>query len=129
MLSPTKNSRIQGLFKAFEWLSSTFQGRFNYQGLFQESPLNSSSFKVCANPVTIKVRKKTRIRNRYDQTPHITQDTTWESDKNAIHHIQESKEVSPFTEGNYKAAMNRQENMSNFLSASYIHMYNLRPNT
>ena len=31
VLSPTENSRIQGLFKAFEWFSSTFQGRFDFQ--------------------------------------------------------------------------------------------------
>ena len=47
VLSPTKNSRIQGLFKAFELLSCTFQGRFN----FQVSSLNSSTFQACANPV------------------------------------------------------------------------------
>ena len=32
-----ENSRIQGLFKAFEWFSSTFQGRFNFQGLFKKA--------------------------------------------------------------------------------------------
>ena len=29
-----------------------------------------------------KVRKAAKIRNRYNQVPHLTQDTTWESDKN-----------------------------------------------
>ena len=29
----------------------------------------------------IKVRKKANIRNRYNQAPHLTQDTVWESDK------------------------------------------------
>ena len=37
VLSPTENSRIQGLFNAFEWFSSTFQGRLNYQGLFKKA--------------------------------------------------------------------------------------------
>ena len=37
VLSPTENSRIQGIFKAFEWFSSTFQGRFNHQGLFKQA--------------------------------------------------------------------------------------------
>ena len=33
-----------------------------------------------------------KIRNRYNQVPHLTQDTTWESDKNTIkHHKQESR--------------------------------------
>ena len=30
----------------------------------------------------IKVRKKAKIRNQYNQIPHLTQDTIWESDKN-----------------------------------------------
>ena len=37
VLSPTENSRIQGHFKAFEWFSSTFQGRFNFQGLLKKA--------------------------------------------------------------------------------------------
>ena len=37
------------------------------------------------------------MRNRYNQAPHLTQDTTLESDINTIkHQIQESQEVSPF---------------------------------
>ena len=28
-----------------------------------------------------KVRKKAKIRIRYNQAPHLTQDTTWESNK------------------------------------------------
>ena len=36
-LNPTENKRIQGLFNAFEWFSSTFQGIFNFQGLFKKA--------------------------------------------------------------------------------------------
>ena len=44
-----------------------------------------------------KVGKKAKIRNRYSRVPHLTQDTTWKSDKNTRkHHIQEGQEVSPF---------------------------------
>ena len=32
---------------------------------------------------TLKARKAAKIRNRYNQVPHVTQDTTWESEKNA----------------------------------------------
>ena len=28
----------------------------------------------------------TKIRNRYNQVSHLTQDTTWESDKNTTKH-------------------------------------------
>ena len=37
VLSSTENRRIQGLFKTFEWFSSTFQGRFNFQGLLKKA--------------------------------------------------------------------------------------------
>ena len=32
----------------------------------------------------LKVRKTAKIRKRYNQVPHLTQDTTWESKKNTI---------------------------------------------
>ena len=50
----------------------------------------------------VKVRKKAKIRNRYNQAPHLIQDTTWESNKNTIkHHTQESQEFSPFPAGDH----------------------------
>ena len=33
-----------------------------------------------------KERKVVKIRNQYNQVPHLTQDTTWESEKNTIKH-------------------------------------------
>ena len=57
-----------------------------------------------------KVKKKGKIRNRYNQVPHLTQDTIWESDKDTRkHHTRESQEVSPFPAGDHKAARNRQD--------------------
>ena len=41
VLSPVKNIRIQGLFKAFEWFSNTFQGRL----IFKDFSRKSSKFK------------------------------------------------------------------------------------
>ena len=62
---------------------------------------------------TLKVRKKVKIRKWYNQVPHLTQDTIWESDKNTRkHHLQESQEVSPFPAGDNKAARNRQDSMT-----------------
>ena len=61
-----------------------------------------------------KIRKKAKIRNQYNQTPRLTQDTICVCDKYTIkHHIQESQDVSPFPAGDHKAAMNRQENRTN----------------
>ena len=44
--------------------------------------------------------------NQYNLVPHLTQDTTWESDKNTIkHNIKESQKASPFPAGDHKAAI------------------------
>ena len=59
----------------------------------------------------MKVRKNAKIRNRYN--PHLTQDITLESDKNTRKHkIQENHEVSSFSADDQKAAMNRQDSMT-----------------
>ena len=50
---------------------------------------------------------------QYNQVPHLTQDTTWEGNKNTINITNTSQEVSPFPVGVHKAAMNRRESMRN----------------
>ena len=43
----------------------------------------------------MKVGNKAKIQNRYNQIPHPTENTMWESDKNTRKYItQESQEVS-----------------------------------
>ena len=54
-----------------------------------------------------------KISNRYNQVPHLTQNTTWESDKTQLNISNESQEVSPFPAGDHNAAMNRRESMTN----------------
>ena len=58
-----------------------------------------------------KVRKIARIRNRYNQVSHISQDTKWESNKITINITNKSQEVSPFPSGDSKTATNRRESM------------------
>ena len=65
------------------------------------------------NDVVQKVRKTAKIRKRYNQVPHLTQDSTWESNKNTIKITNKSQEVSPFPAGDHRAAMNRRESMRN----------------
>ena len=65
------------------------------------------------NFVIIKVRMVVKIMNLYNQIPHLTQDTTWESDKTIKHHKPERQEVSLFPVGDHKATMTRQENITN----------------
>ena len=40
-----------------------------------------------------------KIRKRYNQVPHLTQDTTWESNKNTINITNKSQEFRPFAGG------------------------------
>ena len=54
---------------------------------------------------------ETKIRKRYNQVPHLTQDTTWESNKNTINITNKSQEFSPFPAGDHKAAMNIRKSM------------------
>ena len=55
-----------------------------------------------------KARNKAKIRNWYNQVPHLIQDTKWESEKHTIkHHIKESQEVSLFPASDQKAIVNR----------------------
>ena len=60
----------------------------------------------------IQVRKTANIRKRYNQVPHLTQDTTWESDKNTIKHHYKIHEISPFPAGDHTTAINRRESMT-----------------
>ena len=49
----------------------------------------------------IRLRKTARIRNRYNQVPHLSQDTKWESNKITINITNKSQEVSPFPSGDH----------------------------
>ena len=42
----------------------------------------------------IKVKKVAKIRNWYNQVPHLAQDTIWESDKTQLNITNKSQEVS-----------------------------------
>ena len=50
MLNPPVNGKIKGLFKALECLSSTFQGKFHFQGLFKTVLYIQVLFKHVRNP-------------------------------------------------------------------------------
>ena len=50
--------------------------------LYQLTSVNfrkSLGYLQIGQPILMKVSKKAKIRNRYDQVPHLTQDTIWES--------------------------------------------------
>ena len=50
-----------------------------------------------------KVSKGAKIRNRYDQVPHLTQDTNGKVTNSQLDTTNESQEVSPFPAGDHKA--------------------------
>ena len=53
-----------------------------------------------------KVRKRAKIRNRYNQAPHLTQDTSGKVTTSQLDITNESQEVSPFPAGDHKASIN-----------------------
>ena len=53
------------------------------------------------------VSKGAKIRNRYNQVPHLTQDTNGRVTNSQLDTTNESQEVSPFPAGDHKAHINR----------------------
>ena len=63
------------------------------------------------NSKVIKVSKGAKIRNQYNQVPHLTQDTNGKVTDSQLDTTNESQEVSPFPAGDYKAHINRRIQM------------------
>ena len=55
----------------------------------------------------VKVCKGAKHRNRYNQVPHLTQDTNGKVTNSQLDTTNESQEVSPFPAGDHKAHINR----------------------
>ena len=56
---------------------------------------------------SIKANKSAKIRNRYNQAPHLTQDTIEKVTNAQLYTTNESQEVSPFQAGDHKSQINR----------------------
>ena len=54
-----------------------------------------------------KARKRAKIRNRHNQAPQLTKDTTGKVTTSQLEITNESQEVSPFPAGGHKASTNR----------------------
>ena len=54
-----------------------------------------------------KVRRRAKIRNRYNQAPHLTQDTNGKVTTSQLDITNESQEVSPFQAGDHETSTNR----------------------
>ena len=55
----------------------------------------------------------TNIRNRYNQTAHLTQDTNGKVSTSQLDFTNESQEVSPCPAGDHKASINRRARKHN----------------
>ena len=55
----------------------------------------------------VKARQRAKIRKRYNQAPHLTQDTNGKVTTPQLDITNESQEVSPFRTGDHKASTNR----------------------
>ena len=55
----------------------------------------------------LKVRKGAKIRNQYNQVPHLTQDTNRKVTNSQLDVTNKSQEVSPSPAGDHKAHINR----------------------
>ena len=54
-----------------------------------------------------KVGKGAKIRNRFNQVPHLTQNTNGKVTNSQLDTTNESQEISPFPAGDHKAQSNR----------------------
>ena len=63
--------------------------------------------------VSFQVRKGAKMRNRYNQVPHQTQDTIWKVTNSPLYTTNESQEVSLFPAGDHKAQINRRAQRHN----------------
>ena len=64
-------------------------------------------FPVLAIAPQCKVSKGAKIRNLYNQVPHLTQDTNGKVTNSQLDTTNENQEFSPFPAGDHKAQINR----------------------
>ena len=88
------------------WLKSTIIGQLNIQKMQEAERIlkqNVYIFVATLYSLWFEVRKRAKIRNRYNQPPHLTQDTNGKVTTSQINITIESQEVSPFTADDHKA--------------------------
>ena len=79
----------------------------SFESTLVKMPYCWKSHVTAQNFVSVKVRKGEKIRNRYNQVPHLTQDTNGKVTNSQLDTTNESQEVSPFPAGDHKAHINR----------------------
>ena len=71
--------------------------------------LETDRYNMCVRHflVIVKISKGAKIRSRYNQVPHPTQDTNGKVTNSQLDTTNESQEVSPFQAGDHKTHINR----------------------
>ena len=77
--------------------------------LFLRVPQSAEQVKILI--FLVKVSKGANIRNRYNQIPHLAQDTNGKVRNSQLDTTNESQEVSPFPAGDHKAHIKRRTQM------------------
>ena len=102
------------LAKRSVWLASIlFYNIYQIPLLSHNIPFSRQEFCIAANPLREthtyihKVRKRAKIRTRYNQVPHLTQDTNRKVTNSQLDITNESQKASLFSAGDHKAAINR----------------------
>ena len=67
----------------------------------------SSIINAFQKSVDFPFKKRAKIRNRYNQAPHLIQDTNGKVTISQLDITNESQEVNPFPAGDHKASINR----------------------
>ena len=57
--------------------------------------------------LVLQTKKSAKIRDQYNQVPHLTQDTNGKVTNSQLIITNESQEVSPFQEGDHETTINR----------------------
>ena len=92
--------------------SALVYGPLQHKGIFLyriKPCLSTTMHNKIFTPAEIRaiVSKGAKIRNRYNQVPHLTLDTNGKVTNSQLDTTNESQEVSPFPEGDHKAHINR----------------------
>ena len=92
--------------------SALVYGPLQHKGIFLyriKPCLSTTMHNKIFTPAEIRaiVSKGAKIRNRYNQVPHLTLDTNGKVTNSRLDTTNESQEVSPFPEGDHKAHINR----------------------
>ena len=90
------------------WLVSRFLGeRRNLDRAKIDQKMSSTESRPPDKSVHLEVSKGAKISSRYNQIPHLTQDTNGKVTNSQLDTTNESQEVSPFPAGDHKAHINR----------------------